>query len=79
MEALIMMIIMGGLGGPALAWAVNSPKNRAAYAERRAKFEAGQGPDPDKSPIGPHKSFAQNAIFFGAVFGAVGFLIGMMV
>lgn len=78
MEALIMMIIMGGLGGPVLAWAMNSAKNRKAHAARRAKFEAGQGPDPDKSPIGPHQPFAKNAIFFGAIFGAVGFLIGAL-
>jgi hypothetical protein len=78
MASIIMAVIMGGLGGPALAWALGSPKNRKGYADRKAKFEAGQGPDPDKAPFGPHKPFATNALFFGAIFAAVGFVIGTM-
>lgn len=78
MASIIMAVIMGGLGGPAMAWALNSPKNRKGYADRKAKFEAGQGADPDKAPFGPHKPFATNALLFGAILAIVGFMIGRM-
>ena len=78
MESIIMGAIMGLLGGPAMAWAVTTQKNKRLHEERRAKFAAGKGADPDKMPIGPHKSFAQNAVIFGLIMGAVGVFIGTL-
>jgi len=73
-----MALIMGLLGGPVLAWAFRSPAQRRGYETRKAKFAAGQGPDPDKAPFGPHKPFVQNAILFGLIFAAIGFFIGTL-
>ena len=78
MIAILGALIMGLLGGPVLALAIRSPANQRGYAMRKAKFEAGNGPDPDLSPFGPHKSFKQNAIMFGIIFGALGFFLGLM-
>ena len=79
MEAIFMALIMGLLGGPVIAMAATNRKNREAYAKRKAAFEAGEGPDPDKAPFGPHKSFAYNALCFGLIFGAIGFIAGSTV
>lgn len=79
MESILMAVVMGGLGGPVIAWVLKTPGQLKAYEDRKAKFAAGQGKDPDKDPIGPHKSFGQNASIFGVIFGAIGFFLGMMV
>lgn len=78
MASIVMALIMGVLGGPCIAWALTTPANQRGYEKRKAKFAAGQGPDPDKAPFGPHKPFSQNAIMFGLIFGAIGFLIGTL-
>lgn len=78
MGSILMALIMGGLGGPAIAWAMTSPANQKGYEKRKAKFAAGQGTDPDKAPFGPHKPFSHNAIMFGLIFGAIGFFIGTL-
>lgn len=78
MASILMALIMGGLGGPAIAWAVRAPGSLKGYEKRKAKFLAGEGPDPDKAPFGPHKSFRQNAIMIGLMFGAIGFFIGTL-
>ena len=78
MPSIIMGLIMGLLGGPALAWAIRSKNVRAGYEKRKEAFLAGKGTDPDSAPIGPHKSFQQNAIIFGLIFAAIGFFVGTL-
>ncbi len=78
MASILMALIMGGLGGPAIAWAMNSPAQKKGYQQRKEKFLAGHGSDPDKAPFGPHRSFRQNAILFGLIFAAIGFFIGTL-
>lgn len=78
MTSIIMALIMGLLGGPAMAWAMALPKNQKAHEERRAKYAAGKGSDPDKAPFGPHKSFKHNAILFGLIMAAIGAFIGAL-
>jgi hypothetical protein len=78
-ESIIMAVLMGGLGGPALAWAMATPKSRKAHAERKARFEEGRGSDPEKFPVGPHKPFVTNALFWGVVYAAIGFFLGSLV
>lgn len=79
MESIVMALIMGLLGGPALAWAVRAPGSLKAYEKRKAKFAAGQGSDPDRQAIGPHKSFGHNAVIFGLIFGVIGAFAGSLV
>lgn len=74
-----MGLIMGGLGGPAIAWAVNQKGSLAAFEERKAKFAAGEGKNPELDPFGPHKPFKQNAIMAGSIFGVIGLVIGFVV
>lgn len=76
--ALTFAILMGVLGGPALAWATRQKGSVAAFEKRKAKFAAGEGRDPEKDMIGPHRSFGHNALIFGVVFFAIGFFIGSM-
>lgn len=76
MESIILAIIAGVIGGPALAWATRQPGSLRAYEKRKASFAAGQGSDPDRQAIGPHKSFASNALIFGAICAAIGAVVG---
>ena len=78
MTAILMAIFMGILAGPTMALAINSSTNRRGYEIRKAKFEAGEGKNPDLSPFGPHKSFKQNAVIFGLMFAVLGFFLGSM-
>ena len=78
MASIIMGLIMGGLGGPAIAWAMQMPNPVKGHQLRREKFLAGKGPDPDKAPFGPHKTFKQNAVIFGLMFGATGVCSGTL-
>lgn len=75
---LFMGLLMGLLGGPALALAVNAKGSVTKFEERKAKFAEGKGKNPELDPIGPHKSFKHNAIIFGLIFGAIGFFVGSM-
>lgn len=76
---LVLAILMGLLGGPALAWATKQPGSLKAFEKRKEKFRAGQGKDPELDFIGPHKPFTHNALIFGLIFGAVGLFVGSMV
>jgi hypothetical protein len=67
-----MGLLFGLIVGPIFALAVFAPGSRNAFEKRREKFRAGQGRDPEKDFIGPHKSFAHNALFFAVVFGFIG-------
>ena len=78
MASILMALIMGSLGGPAIAWAFRTPGPFKGYEKRKAKFIAGEGSDPDKAPFGPHKSFKQNAMMFGLIFATIGFFIGTL-
>ncbi len=78
MASIILALIMGLLGGPAIAMAFRMPNPQAGYRKRKEAFLAGEGSDPDAAPFGPHKSFKQNAIVFGLIFGAIGLFIGML-
>ena len=73
-----MGLLMGVLGGPALAMAVNSKQSVTKFEENKAKFAKGEGKNPELSPFGPHKSFAQNAIMFGILFFVIGFFAGSL-
>ena len=78
MAAIIMALIMGLLGGPAIAMAFRMPNPQAGHRKRKEAFLAGKGSDPDAAPFGAHKSFKHNAITFGLIFGAIGLFIGML-
>lgn len=78
MAAIIMALIMGLLGGPAIAMAFRMPNPQAGHQKRKEAFLAGKGSDPDAAPFGAHKSFKHNAIVFGLIFGAIGLFIGML-
>ena len=75
---LVLALIMGLLGGPVLALAVNAAGSKAAFEKRKEKFRNGQGKDPEQDAIGPHKSFAHNAAVFGLIFAVVGFVVGSL-
>ncbi len=75
---LLMGLMMGLLGGPAFAFAVRSKKSLTKFEEPKRKFECGQGTNPELGPFGPHKSFAHNAIMFGALFFIIGNIAGGM-
>lgn len=79
MAGIIMGLIMGLLGGPALAMAVTSEANITKFEERKKTFEEGKGKNPELDPFGPHKSFKQNAVMFGLIFGAIGLVVGTVV
>lgn len=80
MELFIMMLIVGCIAGPAIGWMVtNTEKAKREHNAKREKFRAGQGSDPDKSVIGPHKPFAQNAVIIGVIFAVVGYLTASLV
>lgn len=76
---LMLGLIMGLLGGPALAFAVRAPGSLAAFEKRRQAFAKGEGKNPVTDLIGPHKSFGHNALVFGGIFGVVGLFVGSMV
>jgi hypothetical protein len=76
---LFLALIMGLLGGPALAWATTQPGSLKAFEARKEKFRKGEGKDPEGDFIGPHKPFKHNALIFGLVFGAIGLVVGSMV
>lgn len=78
MAGIFMGLIMGLLGGPVLAWASRMPGAVRGHEKRKAKFLSGKGSDPDKAPLGPHKSFKQNAVMYGLIFGAIGFFLGTL-
>ncbi|MDP0927638.1 hypothetical protein Q0601_10675 [Paracoccus onubensis] len=78
MQSIIMALIMGLLGGPAIALVFRMQHLQAAHQKRKEDFMAGKGRDPDTAPFGPHKSFTQNAILFGLIFAAIGFFIGTL-
>ena len=78
MAPIIMAVLMAVIGGPGMAWVFTNATNRRGYEKRKQKFLAGEGPDPDKSPIGPHKSFGQNAVIFGLMFAVLGAVLGVM-
>lgn len=78
MAAIIMAVIMGLLGGPAIAMAFRMPNPRSGHRKRKEAFLAGKGSDPDAAPFGPHKSFKHNAIIFGLIFAAIGSFIGTL-
>jgi hypothetical protein len=77
MEALIVAVGMGLLGGPAMAWALQRKNPRKRYEASKAKFLAGQGKDPDRSAVGPHQSFARNAIWLGLMMSIIGGFVGI--
>lgn len=77
---IILIIILGVIIGPLFAWSAQSAQQQRAHETRRAKFEAGQGKDPDKALMGPHKSFRSNALIGGVVLATafgIFFLIGL--
>ena len=76
---LIMALLMGGFGGPVIAWAMRAPGAMKGHERRKEKFLAGKGRDPDQAFLGPHKSFSHNAIWFGLSFGVAGLVIGFVV
>ncbi|WP_114520942.1 hypothetical protein [Altererythrobacter sp. ZODW24] len=75
--ALFMGILMGLLGGPAMAWAYKQPKAVAAFEKRKEKFAQGQGKNPESDPMGPHKTSKQNMIGGGILFFVVGLAAGI--
>lgn len=78
MASIIMGLIMGLLGGPAMAAAFRTKNVQAGHQKRKEAFQAGKGSDPDAAPIGPHKSFQHNAVIFGLIFAAIGVFIGTL-
>lgn len=76
---LILGLIMGLVGGPVMAMAVNARGSRAAFEKRKENFRSGQGKNPELDAVGPHRTFARNATVFGAIFAAVGFVVGSIV
>lgn len=78
MASIIMGLIMGLLGGPAIAMAFRMRNPQAGHQKRKEAFLAGRGSDPDAAPFGAHKSFKHNAIIFGLMFAAIGFFIGTL-
>jgi hypothetical protein len=66
------------LGGPAMACAVQQKNPRRRRDESKAEFLAGKGNDPDRFAVGPHQSFAQNAIWLGLMMFIIGGFIGIM-
>ncbi len=72
------LLLLALLAGPVLAWAANQPGSRKAFERDKAKFEAGQGRDPALRPIGPHRSFAQNAVVFAVIVFFIGFAIKLV-
>jgi hypothetical protein len=77
MEGLLLAVGMGVLGGPAMAWALQQKNPRTRYEASKAKFLAGQGKDPDRFAVGPHQSFARNAIWLGLMMSIIGGFIGI--
>ncbi|SJM69984.1 hypothetical protein [Gulosibacter sp. 10] len=77
MASLFFAVIMGGLAALVMPLALKSSKQRERYAARKAKFEAGEGKNPDKDVIGPHQPFVINALVMGGIFAAVGAGVGM--
>lgn len=78
MASILMGLIMGLLGGPAIAMALRMKNAQAGHQKRKEAFLAGKGSDPDAAPFGPHKSFQRNAIIFGLMFAAIGLFIGTL-
>ena len=78
MASIIMALIMGLLGEPAIAMAFRMQNPQVGHQKRKEAFLAGKGSDPDAAPFGPHKSFKHNAIIFGLMFAVIGFFIGML-
>lgn len=78
METLLTAVLMGVLGGPAMAWAITTKKPMQRYEKEKQKFLSGQGKNPDRHAFGPHKSFKHNAIRFGMMMAAVGAAISLM-
>lgn len=76
--AILFALLLGVVGGPAMAWAFTSSANKRGYEMRKAKFEAGEGKNPDLAPFGPHKSFTSNAIQLGLIFAVIGLFIGIL-
>jgi hypothetical protein len=76
---LFMGLLMGLLGGPLFALVAKSDRLKSKFEERKEKFRNGTGKDPEKDVVGPHKSFAHNAIFFGLMYGVIGLFIGSWV
>lgn len=67
MSSVILAIIIGAIAGPLVAWSLQNPKQLRTHEEKKAKFEAGRGKDPERWPYGPHKPFTTNAVILGVV------------
>lgn len=74
---LFFLLIFALLGGPLLAWLYTTSFGAKAFERRKRMFAEKGGRDPEKDPIGPHKSFRQNLLGGMVVMGGIGAAIGL--
>jgi len=71
-------IIAGLIAGPVYAWAMTLDTPRRRFEARMQRFRNGEGKDPAKAHLGPHKPLWENAVAAGLIVMLVGGIIANM-